>query len=167
MQLATKPMAVNKNRPFHRVNAPFLISGMGRELLLYGLKFMNHKKFTMCFSGVLALGLISTCAADVKLPPAAKKQGVTFANDIQPLLKGCVQCHGPEKQKAKIRLDSLADATKPKVLKAGDSANSQIVKSLARVCADDGENMPPKGKGEPFTAEQVGLVRAWIDQGAK
>ena len=27
--------------------------------------------------------------------------------------------------------------------------------------------MPPEGEGQPFTAEQVGLVRAWIDQGAK
>jgi hypothetical protein len=27
--------------------------------------------------------------------------------------------------------------------------------------------MPPDGKGEPLTKEQVGLVRAWIDQGAK
>ena len=27
--------------------------------------------------------------------------------------------------------------------------------------------MPPSGKGEPLTAEQVGILRAWIDQGAK
>jgi len=27
--------------------------------------------------------------------------------------------------------------------------------------------MPPEGKGEPLTKEQVGIVRAWIDQGAK
>lgn len=125
-------------------------------------------KITVALTSVLALGLCSTLTADeAKLPPASKKKGVTFATDIQPLLKGCVQCHGPEKQKAKLRLDNLADATKPKALKAGDSANSQIVKSLARVCADADKNMPPKGKGDPFTAEQIGLVRAWIDQGAK
>jgi hypothetical protein len=27
--------------------------------------------------------------------------------------------------------------------------------------------MPPDGEGQPLTAEQVGLLRAWIDQGAK
>ena len=27
--------------------------------------------------------------------------------------------------------------------------------------------MPPEGEGQPLTAEQVGLIRAWIDQGAK
>ena len=33
---------------------------------------------------------------------------------------------------------------------------------------DEDSAMPPKGKGvDPLTKEQQGLVRAWIDQGAK
>ncbi|EEF61625.1 c-type cytochrome domain-containing protein, partial [Pedosphaera parvula] len=38
---------------------------------------------------------------------------VDFAKDIQPILQqNCVKCHGPEKQKGDLRLDSKADAMK-------------------------------------------------------
>ncbi len=47
-----------------------------------------------------------------KLPAPASKTGVTFAADIKPIFeKSCIKCHGAEKQKAKLRLDSL-EATK-------------------------------------------------------
>src|ERR1051325_3719266 len=48
-----------------------------------------------------------------KLPPASTKQGVTYASDIKAILdKSCVKCHGAEKPKAKLRLDSLDAALK-------------------------------------------------------
>ncbi|MEK7707333.1 MAG: c-type cytochrome domain-containing protein, partial [Verrucomicrobiota bacterium] len=48
-----------------------------------------------------------------KLPPASDKQGVTYAGDIKPIFdKSCIKCHGAEKPKAKLRLDSLAGALK-------------------------------------------------------
>ena len=105
-----------------------------------------------------------------KLPPAAKQDGVTFAKDIKPLFeKSCFKCHGPEKQKGKLRLDSLEATLKGgengEILKKGRSAESGLVHSIARL--DEDEAMPPEGKGEPLTKEQIGLVRAWIDQGAK
>ena len=52
-----------------------------------------------------------------------------------------------------------------KAFVAGKSADSALVKSVARLVEDDA--MPPEGKGKPLTAEQIGLIRAWIDQGAK
>ena len=112
-------------------------------------------------------------AADVdvsKLPAASAAKGVTFAKDIQPLFeKSCIKCHGAEKQKAKLRLDSLEASLKggengESILK-GDSAKSPLVWSVARL--DPDAAMPPDGKGEPLTKEQIGLIRAWIDQGAK
>jgi len=48
---------------------------------------------------------------------------------------------------------------------AKDSAKSTLVHSVGRL--DDDEAMPPEGKGEPWTKEQVALIRAWVDQGAK
>ena len=38
---------------------------------------------------------------------------------------------------------------------------------LARVTADDAHRMPPAKTGKRLTAEQVGLLRAWVEQGAK
>jgi mono/diheme cytochrome c family protein len=124
-----------------------------------------------------ALGLFtgSTIAADKKvdtskLPPASSQKGVTYAKDIKPLFEAsCFKCHGSEKQKGKLRLDSLEAVLKGgeegKILKAGDSANSGVIHAIARL--DEDSAMPPAEKGKPLTAEQVGLVRAWIDQGAK
>lgn len=132
---------------------------------------MKNSCFGM-FLGVTALG-VSLGAAELdpaKLPPSAKQAGVTFDKDIKPLFeKSCFKCHGAEKQKGGFRADSLAAVLKggenaPNLVK-GDSAKSTLVYAVARLDEDDA--MPPDGKGEPLTKEQVGLVRAWIDQGAK
>lgn len=105
-----------------------------------------------------------------KLPPASDKKGVTFAKDIQPLFeRSCYKCHGAEKQKGKLRLDSLEATLKGgengSGIEKGNSAKSSLVASVARLVED--EAMPPEGKGKPFSKEEVGLLRAWIDQGAK
>jgi mono/diheme cytochrome c family protein len=130
-------------------------------------------KTTRLFGFALAASLLSLTAADVdvsKLPPAASRKDVTFEKDIKPLFeKSCFKCHGAEKQKGKLRLDTLEATLKggenaPNVVK-GDSAKSTLVHSIARL--NDDEAMPPDGKGDPFTKEQIGLVRAWIDAGAK
>jgi mono/diheme cytochrome c family protein len=122
---------------------------------------------------MFAAALVVT-AADVdvsKLPPAAKQDGVTYEKDIKPIFeKSCFKCHGPEKQKGKLRLDSLEAALKggedaPNIVPK-DSAKSTLVHSIARI-GDPDDAMPPEDKGTPLTKEQVGLVRAWIDQGAK
>jgi mono/diheme cytochrome c family protein len=106
-----------------------------------------------------------------KLPPVASKVGATYATDIKPIFeKSCFKCHGPEKQKAKLRLDSLAATLKGsengKILETGKSAKSKIVHNVARIGEED-DWMPPVDKGDPLTKDQVGLIRAWIDQGAK
>ena len=126
--------------------------------------------------GVLAVTILAS-AKDVdvsKLPPASSQKGVTYAKDIKPIFdKSCVSCHGAEKQKAKLRLDSLAATLKGgedgKVIEPGNSAKSMLVHNVARV-GDEDKWMPPpdnKAKIPQLTAEQVGLIRAWIDQGAK
>jgi mono/diheme cytochrome c family protein len=116
---------------------------------------------------------VSLSAADVdvsKLPPAATKTGLTFDKDIKPIFeKSCVKCHGAEKQKGKLRLDTLEASLKGgengESIVKGNSAKSPLVHTIARLDPDSA--MPPDGKGDPLTKEQIGLVRAWIDQGAK
>ncbi len=126
-----------------------------------------------------------------KLPPPAAKDGVTYATDIRPIFEvSCFRCHGAERQKGKLRLDSLEAALKGgedgAVIIAGNSAKSPLVVAVARLDPDSA--MPPIRKQhggsssgaspaggppgappppKPLTAEQVSLVRAWIDQGAK
>jgi uncharacterized membrane protein len=121
-------------------------------------------------------GLALAAAADTaQLPPASTKTGVTYATDIKPVFDhSCVKCHSGEKPKAKLRLDTLENALKGgtdgKVITPGDSAKSPLVLNVAHLSKDKDQWMPPphnKANIGPLTPEQIGLIRAWIDQGAK
>lgn len=108
-----------------------------------------------------------------KLPPPADKKGVTYEADVKPMFdKSCIDCHGPKKAKGKLRLDSLEATIKGgedgKVVEAGKSADSVLVQNIAHLGDPDDYMPPPKNKaGIPaLTPEQIGLIRAWIDQGA-
>ena len=102
-----------------------------------------------------------------KMPEAAARP-VDFVRDIRPILqRSCYRCHGPEKQKSGLRLDARAaamaggDSYAPNII-AGNGAGSPLVRFVAGVDAD--VKMPPEGKR--LSAQEVGLLRAWIDQGA-
>ena len=135
---------------------------------MYLLKTTVTSILTLAFAGAVAW----TADVDLsKLPPPAEKTGVTYTGDVKPILeKTCFKCHGPEKQKGKLRLDSLAAALKGgedgKVILPGNSAKSILVHNVARI-GDEDNWLPPTDKGAPLTKDQVGLIRAWINQGAK
>ena len=126
-----------------------------------------------CLLGAIFLSVSNVRADEApKLPPAADKQGVTFATDIRPLFeRSCFKCHGEKKQKGKLRLDSLESVLKgadgEAVVVPGNSAKSKLVAAVAHTAKDEDEWMPPPDKAPQLTPEEVGLVRAWIDQGAK
>src|SRR5262249_29173571 len=115
---------------------------------------------------------VRAMAAEPTAPlPAPAARGIDFAADIRPLLqKNCFSCHGPEHQEGGLRLDqrqrALDGGDSGAEIVAGKSAESRLVRVIAGIDEDFGQ-MPPKGKGTPFTAAEVSLVRAWIDQGAK
>lgn len=102
-----------------------------------------------------------------KLPPAASAK-IDFVKDIQPILaRACVSCHGSAKQKGGLRLDCADQCAKGgntgPVFKAGDSLHSRLIVAVSGL--DEELAMPPSGK-KPLTKAEVGLLRAWIDQGA-
>ena len=104
-----------------------------------------------------------------KLPPAAQKK-VDFAADIQPLFKkNCFSCHGAEAQEGGLRLDqkkrALDGGDHGRAIVPGKSADSRLVHLVAGLDEEIGL-MPPDGMGTPLTPAEIGLVRAWIDQGA-
>ncbi len=124
-------------------------------------------KFSRTFLCILT-GVMLTWASpgvDLDLPEAAHKT-IDFANDIHPILaEHCFKCHAGEKRKGDFQLDSherlLHGADGEPVVLEGNSAESLLVELIAS--DDEDFRMPPKGDG--LTDEQVGLIRAWIDQG--
>jgi hypothetical protein len=124
---------------------------------------------------VFAITILAGCtfgrsvqAGDLpKLPPPANRK-VDFLSDIEPLLaKTCYECHGPEKQKGGLRLDQKGAAYKGgdtgPILVAGKSADSLLIQVVTGA-KEDIARMPKKK--DPLSDEQVGILRAWIDQGA-
>jgi hypothetical protein len=109
-----------------------------------------------CSRGLLVLIVL---AGPGRAEPAKK---VDFAHDIVPLLKArCAECHTNGKYKGSFSLDTRADVLKKKAVVPGKSADSEIIK---RVTSTDNDLRMPQ-KGEPLSAKEVELLRAWIDQG--
>ena len=101
-----------------------------------------------------------------KLPPPAARQ-VDFVKDVQPIFaEHCIQCHGEKRQEAAFRLDDkavvLAGGELGVALVPGKSTESLLIHFVAGLRP---EGRMPK-KGDPLTPEQIGILRAWIDQGA-
>ena len=118
-------------------------------------------------AGATILAVAPCFSADEFSLPEPVAGPVRFLEDIEPLLASrCQACHGAQQQMNGLRLDRRAEALRGSyagpVILPGDSARSKLVLMVAG--AVDGKVMPPAG--EPLTASEVGLLRAWIDQGA-
>ena len=117
---------------------------------------------------LLAFATCTAFAAEPGAHPPAGTRTVDFVKEVAPIFEAkCVKCHGAEKQKSGYRLDIKKDALTggddhaPNIL-PGKSAESPLIRFVAGI--DPDVKMPPKG--DALTAEEVGLLRAWIDQGA-
>jgi hypothetical protein len=97
---------------------------------------------------------------------------VDYTRQIRPILSNhCYHCHGPdaEQRQAGLRLDQREAAMAPlesgqRALVPGDSAASELLSRL--LTTDPDKQMPPASFHKPVPAEQVELLRRWIDQGA-
>ncbi len=91
---------------------------------------------------------------------------VDFRRDVQPILRDhCYACHGPEQQMNGLRLDRRADAMRggtQSVIGPGNAEGSRLYHRL--VGTSVGVQMPPTG---PLRAEQIAVLKGWIDQGAE
>jgi uncharacterized membrane protein len=104
-----------------------------------------------------------------KLPPPAAEK-IDFVRDISPILQNhCLKCHSDEKPRSHFHLTSreaaLRGGERGVDIIPGQSAKSPLIKYVARL--DEEIVMPPEGRGTPLEPKEIGLLRAWIDQGAK
>src|SRR3954470_13251124 len=110
-----------------------------------------------CTALLLALGLTAAAA-----PPP------DFDRDVKPILEQhCFKCHGPDKQKAGLRLDQ-----KPSVLKGGESGEPAVVPGngvkshLLQVVTTNDPDLAMPPKGERLKPEQIAVLQRWVETGA-
>src|SRR5579872_3013027 len=114
------------------------------------MKFLKPVSTPLLLSLLAVYRLAGATEVDLsKLPPPVDKTGVTYAKDIQPMLEAsCTRCHGAERPKAGLRLDSLEGALKGskdgKVIAPGNSKDSLLVVAVSQL--DEEKAMPPKFK---------------------
>jgi cytochrome c551/c552 len=104
-----------------------------------------------------------------KLPPPSTKK-IDFAKEIKPLFKkACIDCHDADNPMGGFSLNkresALKGGEKGLAIIPGKSDKSPIIYYVARQVKE--LPMPPKDMGDPLTKEEISLLRAWIDQGAK
>lgn len=100
-------------------------------------------------------------------------QTVDYTKQIVPLWETyCIDCHDDTDADGEFRLDTFANLMKGgkegAAIIAGKAGESMLVKFLEGHSGRGGKNefMPP-GKREKLKAEEIALVKTWIDAGAK
>ena len=105
----------------------------------------------------------------VMLLPASIR-GADFEREVQPLLtQKCGKCHGPNLQESNFRIDSPQS-----LLKGGDWDQPAIVPGnlpksfLYQVVAGAVPDltMPPEKSGPPLSADELAIIKSWIESGA-
>src|SRR5207244_7456073 len=101
-----------------------------------------------------------------------RKTPVDFEKEILPILKNnCLACHNKTTTKAQLILETPQD-----ILKGGESGKVVVPKRsgeslLLKIASHQVKPMmPPKDNkvaASDLTSEELGLIKLWIDQGAK
>lgn len=88
-------------------------------------------------------------------PEAATPPG--YSRDVRPILADrCFACHGPDEdtRAAELRLDE-----------PGHGRAAQLLERIT--AADPDERMPPPESGKELTAEEIEVLRQWVEDGTR
>lgn len=113
------------------------------------------------------LAAVAILVALVPVPGLAADGEPDFRTQVRPILQKCLPCHGPDdhSRMANLRLDSHEAATGQTGGHVGlVPGNSSASRVIARVTAQENP-MPPTG--EPLAADEIEVLRRWIDAGAR
>lgn len=125
-------------------------------------------RIAFIFTILIVAARPNAAAADDAQPT---QQPIQFGRQILPILSGhCFQCHGPDarQRQADLRLDEEASAKQARdggaAIVPGKTEASEVYRRI--VSPDPDERMPPDEANRPLSAEQIALVKRWIDEGA-
>jgi hypothetical protein len=147
---------------------------------LRAFRYLSATVYFACVALVTGLGLAGAMAirpafahrvlelAGLEAMPQASPDSFYALRVAPPLAEHCVSCHGENRQKAELRLDSFAFAMRGSrrgaVIVPGDPKASELMRRIALPAGDD-RAMPPEGK-TPLSPDEVMVIRLWIAAGA-
>ena len=105
----------------------------------------------------------------IRKPIANVQEAVAFAEVVKPILEAkCFGCHGPNKQKGKLRLDEpdfiLKGGKNGEIIVAGKAEESALMKRIM-LQKDNKDHMPPIEKSQ-LSKQEIELLHWWINGGA-
>jgi len=132
---------------------------------------MKYLSFCMTLVTLLSPGPADSTLAVAQGPVTDEVAKVRYARDIKPILAAnCFSCHGADEEhrEADLRLDTFKNATARRdsgtAIVPGAAEKSEV---MARILShDDDLRMPPADSGKKISAEEVEILRRWIQQGA-
>src|SRR3972149_2356948 len=117
---------------------------------------------------VLVLTVASSTAAQVSDRP----KPVDFQRHVRPILAdNCFQCHGPDQgtRQARLRLDTedgaFAERPSGTTIVPGDPEKSLLYQRVPHD-SDTKRMPPPRLSNKTLSAEQIQVLRRWIEEGA-
>ena len=137
------------------------------------MKFLSapshrFRQFLIVGFALLSLTIKSQDIDISKLTPPAEG-AIAFRAQVLPILENhCFQCHGDERPKGGLNLKHRETALEGGDYGAdilpGNSENSPLIHYVSFL--EEDMEMPPIGKADRLSNDQIAVLRAWIDQGA-
>ena len=121
--------------------------------------------FCAIVAGALAIATLLGAPSAVH----AQEKPVSFVAEVAPILKeNCYACHDAKKRSGKLDMTSfekfMAGGSTESPVHAGKPQESFVMELLS---AKGKKRMPPEGKGQPLSKDQLSVIERWIKQGAK
>lgn len=117
----------------------------------------------------LAPATTTTHAKDSRAPVQQQHAKTLYRTQIRPIFAAnCYSCHGAEKQRGQLRLDSYAAIMRGgkhgKVIIPGDLKQSELIRRIHLPQSEE-DAMPPEGR-RPLTADETKVIEFWVKNGA-
>lgn len=157
---------LSERQPAPRSSHRIAFVRLRRLLRRLAQRFRKQQESPIPVAGLLfALGAFAFWQSRVSAQPDSARHAEFFEARIRPVLvENCFKCHGPEKQKGDLRLDS-----RMALLKGGESGPAIVAGKpkeslLIQAIRHEGDvKMPPNKK---LSAEAIEALSAWVKLGA-
>jgi uncharacterized membrane protein len=138
-------------------------------LMLIALVWTTHQGGSLTYGGNYLTQYMPAGMKRILAPGSSPSSASFYAEHIHPILDAnCSSCHGEGQAKGGLRMDSYESLMKGgqdgPVIVAGGAAQSILFQRIT-LPPDHKHFMPAEGR-PPLQSEEIGWIKAWIDQGA-